>query len=387
MSFDECRKRCVGIVVFLATSSFFSSSSHAQATFQDLGTLPGFGAVSRPVVSANGLVVTGTVNSNTGGDLVRRAVRWTEADGLVSLGVPQTWEPALTWTEARAVSADGSIVVGNVNEDEGGFFWSEPDGFSIAGSRLWGVDHSGNRAIGTVIGSLSIQFSFARIYGSDGSITSLGNIGLGLATGLSSHGAVAVGWTTRSGATSFGQAFRSTALGVFEVLGSLPGQDYSIPNATNEDGTVIVGLSGQGFAFSDHQPASAANAFRWSTAEGMQDLGTLPGDATSEAFAVSADGKVVVGDSRPLGSPVGRAFLWSEDSGMLDLNAHLPTLGVDLNGWGLASATGISADGSVIVGEGWFNGASASWIVTGVPEPSTLALLLFSGLVASRRRR
>ena len=60
--------------------------------------------------------------------------------------------------------------------------------------------------------------------------------------------------------------------------------------------------------------------------------------------------------------------------------------GVDLTGWELQDARGISADGKVIVGTG-INpaGFAEAWIAT-IPEPST-GLLLASGFVGLGARR
>jgi probable HAF family extracellular repeat protein len=77
----------------------------------------------------------------------------------------------------------------------------------------------------------------------------------------------------------------------------------------------------------------------------MQDLGTLSGGGYSYASGVSDDGSVVVGWAQD-GSGQRRAFRWTS-SGMQDLG----TLGGD---WSLAY--GVSADGSVVVG--WAENAS-----------------------------
>jgi probable HAF family extracellular repeat protein len=81
----------------------------------------------------------------------------------------------------------------------------------------------------------------------------------------------------------------------------------------------------------------------------MQDLGTLGGSG-SEAFAVSADGSVVVGWAENAEGQE-RAFRWTAGGGMEDLNityAHLLTDGSEL--W---TANAISPDGRYIVGRGY----------------------------------
>src|SRR5687768_766202 len=69
----------------------------------------------------------------------------------------------------------------------------------------------------------------------------------------------------------------------------------------------------------------------------FQGLGHLPGETSSRAFAVSADGSIVTGNSSS------RAFRWTAETGMVPL----------LNPGGTAvvgTPRGISADGSVVVG-------------------------------------
>jgi len=72
----------------------------------------------------------------------------------------------------------------------------------------------------------------------------------------------------------------------------------------------------------------------------MRNLGTL-GDHFSAAFAVSADGRVVVGSSKNSINRL-RPFRWTVSGGMQDLGS-LPS---GENG----EAEGVSADGSVVVG-------------------------------------
>ena len=118
----------------------------------------------------------------------------------------------------------------------------------------------------------------------------------------------------------------------------------------------------------------------------MVGLGDLPGSAfASQAFDTSADGSVVVGASVTFGSG---AFVWTANDGMRSLHDILVTdLGLDLTGWTLTRALSISDDGLTIVGEGRNpNGFNEAWIAT-IPEPATLSLLAFGGLLLLRRKR
>jgi hypothetical protein len=64
---------------------------------------------------------------------------------------------------------------------------------------------------------------------------------------------------------------------------------------------------------------------------------------------------------------------------MRSLTGVLAGLGLDLAGWDLRTATGISADGSMIIGDGVNNGVEQAWIAV-IPEPGT-GLLLMTGLL------
>lgn len=131
-------------------------------------------------------------------------------------------------------------------------------------------------------------------------------------------------------------------------------------------------------------------AFRWTADGGMVGLGDLPGGSfSSTASSVSADGSVVLGFGQTsLGQ---EAFLWDETNGMRSLQEVLSgELGLDLTGWQLTEATAVSADGRTIVGNGTNpNGFEEGWIAV-VPEPSTYTLAgcgLVALLIAAWRRR
>jgi hypothetical protein len=105
----------------------------------------------------------------------------------------------------------------------------------------------------------------------------------------------------------------------------------------------------------------------------MQGLGGLPGGFFgSDALAVSTDGSVVVGSS--FAEEGARAIVWNAIDGLRDLSRVLvEDFGIDLGGWELTEATGVSADGGVIVGnginpEGQFEG----WIAVLACAPGVL---------------
>ncbi|MEM8767505.1 MAG: autotransporter domain-containing protein, partial [Pseudomonadota bacterium] len=158
----------------------------------------------------------------------------------------------------------------------------------------------------------------------------------GLAQAVSADGKVTVG-TLR-----FNSAFRWSADTGTQALGSTMGGRFSGGGAldVSGDGSVIVGWSTESF--------SNSQAFVWTEQTGMVGIGRLPGDARSIAEGVSADGQVVVGTSTELRGSVflsSQAFRWTESGGMVGLG--------DLEGGEFGSrATAVSADGSVVVGQG-----------------------------------
>jgi len=116
----------------------------------------------------------------------------------------------------------------------------------------------------------------------------------------------------------------------------------------------------------------------------FQGLGDLPGgNFWSYAGDVSADGSVIVGGGT---TDFGReAFIWDAENGMRNFGDVLVNdCGLDLTGWTLRYATGISADGLTIVGWGLGPNGTEGWIAT-IPEPATVLMLGFGGLMLRRK--
>jgi probable HAF family extracellular repeat protein len=117
----------------------------------------------------------------------------------------------------------------------------------------------------------------------------------------------------------------------FRGLGILPGETSSQAYGVSSDGFVVVGESSS---------SAGEEAFRWTSGSGMVGLGNLAPGKPSLAQAVSADGSVVVGTSGNLYAH-NDAFRWTSDGGMVAL---------DTGGIFFSYGNGVSADGSVIVG-------------------------------------
>jgi hypothetical protein len=121
----------------------------------------------------------------------------------------------------------------------------------------------------------------------------------------------------------------------------------------------------------------------------------LPGGRVfSVANDVSADGSVIVGVGETFSEPgvgaIHEAFLWTAETGILNLRDFLIASGVTgLDGWTLTEANGVSSDGLTIVGTGTHDGITEAWVAT-IPEPSTIILATLAAaaslLILARRR-
>jgi len=168
------------------------------------------------------------------------------------------------------------------------------------------------------------------------------------AQGTSSDGSVVVGmfWDTAVGTGR--QAFRWTEAGDMTLIGDLEGSGTkSYAYAVSADGMVVVGY---GTGDSGHE------AMRWTPLGGMVGLGDLPGwDFHSTAYAVSPDGSAVVGTASGASGP--EAFRWTRESGMVGLG-DLP------GGLSYSYGYGVSAGGTVVVGQSGVLGGSQAFIWT-----------------------
>jgi probable HAF family extracellular repeat protein len=144
-------------------------------------------------------------------------------------------------------------------------------------------------------------------------------------------------------------------------LGDIPGGGFGSAAADiSADGSVIVGVGTSDLC--------SGEAFRWEDGV-MVGLGTLPGTRGSAARAVSVNGSIIVGHATtdlcpPLKCLTDEAVVWDETNGMRNLQRVLvDDFGLDLTGWTLTNATGISDDGLAIVGDGInADGFAEGWI-------------------------
>jgi probable HAF family extracellular repeat protein len=308
-----------------------------------LGDLPGGRERSESAgVSADGSAVAGTAFLDPPIEI--QAFHWTRREGMIGLGVL----PLSHASAAVGISGDGRTVVGRSLGDlrYQAFRWSP-------GAGMRGVGFLRPQDTASIANAASFDGGF--IVGSSGSYDTQkqeafrwteasGMTGLGIlpggaqwgsaAAGVSADGSVVVGNSGSSDTLGF-EAFRWTESTGMVGLGFLSGRQDSIARAVSADGRVIVGASGR-------------RAFRWTEEDGMVAIADGGEGSSAIAYAASADGSVVVGEVAE------RAFIWDEAHGLRDLTDLLRASGA-LAGFPdtvLVRASGVSADGTVLVGDG-----------------------------------
>jgi hypothetical protein len=126
-------------------------------------------------------------------------------------------------------------------------------------------------------------------------------------------------------------------------------------------------------------PAAAQPAF--------QGLGQFPGYFQQEVTGISADGSIVVGFAGTNALQT-RATIWDQQHAMRFLQDVLrDDYNLNLPGWTLTWAYRISDDGTTILGTG-INpaGQNEGWVVT-LPDPSAGALAVFLAFALGSRAR
>jgi probable HAF family extracellular repeat protein len=251
------------------------------------------------------------------------------------------------YSAASGVSADGSVVVGYSNSAAGmeAFRWTSGHGITgLKFSHASAVSDDGSVVVGhATTGSRTEPVRWTALDGAQVADT-WPELNDTSACDVSASGDVIVGFASSAGpgADRREMAFLWSAQRGFARLKHSEEENVSSEaRAVSSDGKVVAGAV--------RLESGHSEAFRWSRQSGLVRLGFLPGHTTSVAHGISADGSVVVGKS---GNYIhSEAFRWTEQSGMVGLGSLR-----DRPGDG--AAFDVSADGSVIVG---FSTGAAGW--------------------------
>jgi probable HAF family extracellular repeat protein len=349
------------ITLTMATMSF---AGPPRYTITDLGTLGG--TYSR----AAGLNDLGQVTgwSHTSGSSTDRAFLWSAELGMANLGT-------LGGSRSLAYTINNAgQIVGQSHSGTGfwrAFLWESSTGMVNLGTPSGTID-----SVARGINDSGRIAGFA--YNSSGNPSAITRDGSGWQTletlGGTYSQAQAVNAAGRivGDATLPGNALKSAVIwdeGQVTDLGRLPSTSGATSldvNAADE----VVGWSGDTYSLDGH-------AFHWSN-NYMTDLGTL-GGVTSRAYAIN-DAGLITGASKISTGTQWHGFLYY-DWVMYDLN----DLVAPGSGWELIDAQDINASGQ-IVGNGLINGETHAFLLTPVPEPGSLTLILLGGWAMIRRR-
>lgn len=303
-----------------------SAAAHAGVavpgyTLQDLGTVPGATSSSAAAINDAGHVV-GT--SGSGGQSTHA---FAYAGGSITdLGV------GLSGSSFATGINDSDQIVGYTTSGtlpNGAFLYSKGNYQSLP--QL--VEAAGINNQGQIAGDISLTSPpgrFAALY-SNGTVQNLGVQGssFNIGAGINNNGQVI--FNSSQGTTYEGYLYSNGALTELPTLGGFSGTVYAINDQGQIVGTAMTAGTYRG---------GDSHAYLYSDGT-IQDLGTLPGDTTSEALGINDAGEIVGDSENGIGNP-GHAFL-DVNGTMYDVN----NLVSGDAGYVITSAVAINASGQI----------------------------------------
>lgn len=310
------------------------------ASFQGLGDLPGAEFYSEAYgISGDGRVVVGASQSvvpPSYSSPANEAFYWTQATGMIGMG---DFPGGKLSSQAKAASTNGNVIVGHGKPDSPSyeaFRWTAETGLAGLGylpegsqyTQALDVSVDGSVVVGVGEGELGSEaFRWTESTG----IVGLGHLPGGsgsffsIACAVSADGSVIIGEDTSTGSY---QPFIWTAETGMQII---PGYSTNARDISGNGQVVVL----------DMDSGSYSNAYRWTAVGGEEKIGN------GRIYATNWDGSVIVGSNND------QAFIWDSENGMRNLKDYLITLSCfGMVGWNSTTATGISDDGTVIVGYG-----------------------------------
>ncbi len=348
------------ILGLAASLALLAQPAHAAVTFDFL-----FDEGYPLAASNDGSVVVG--NGASGGYI---PFYWTESTGFVSLGRPQF----VGGGGIPGVSADGTRIASSIGSVDSSYTtqglwtqatgWQElmppipPDGGSTDGSygNVWGMSGDGSTVVG-----LYWRHGFGRAHASKWT-QATGVVDLGgtttnqasRANGANYDASVIVGWVETPTGPWRPAAWVNGSLVLLSDYDEATIAWHGEARSTSPNGDIIVGLAKD--PVSNRRAAAmwkrTGGVFGPTQVLGYVD-GTEPG-GINIAYSVSADGSIVVGYCSFDGSPfTPTGFVWTEATGVIDVNEYLANNGVLVDpNFTIQSLTKVTPDGSKIFGYG-----------------------------------
>jgi probable HAF family extracellular repeat protein len=321
----QARSWCVGVVV--AFSALLVSSRHAS----------GQNARPRELPRYRVDVVEYTSLGGYGYDINDRGqVALPSASSTLAA---KRWDPDagfLTVAEqslATGINKHGDVTVVHEGDRFLSALWTERDGLTDLGTigrQTWADDVNDHQVVvGWTERDTDERERYAFRWTREGGLRTLPNLPGGPREGGNAFDVTNKGLIVGYSYGASGQEAVRWVDGQVQGLGDFPGGLYeSAAFAANERGQIVgVGhLEGDGSDLNgDGEPDPIARAFLWSDEKGMIDLGALGEDHHSVAYDITDDG-MVVGYSvkRPGGMTLAfTPFVWTEETGMVDVHTLL----------------------------------------------------------------
>lgn len=309
-------------LVFLASTTLANAQGY---TVQELGVLPGGSGVPR-ALNSSGVIVGRTGGPHGGGT---DAFMWTPGKGSKKLGRLRSGD----FSGAFAINDAGSVAGwANSANSVQAFVWSNSRGMENLGeilqarsSRAYAINNGGQVA-GSYVNAKGETRAF--VWNRQSGVTSLSPL-----DGDVFAAALAIDQTGNAVGESSGAPGKRAVMwdrsGKAKELAPVAGFTESNALAINGNGT-IVGYVARG---------ESVHAVAW-RGDAAIDLGTLPGGTYSQAFGVNNRETVVGAAGSPLGT---RAFVWTEATGMEDLNTKINVPHIFL-----AGASAINERGQIV---------------------------------------
>ncbi len=316
--------------------------------FTSLGSLPDDYRTYAIAVSADGSVVAGSEDLNNG---QQRTFRWTAAGGMVALG----YLPGDTSSQPIGVSDDGSVIVGTSSNpsnqltvNKAPFLWKNgtitaipvPDGeyCSAAGVSGDGTVVIGNCSFPTPPHALAFRWTSA---------AGMVAMGADRLLAISGDGSTIVGYCNTPPAVPgglCGAQVWSAANAPVRISG-----EGGAAQAVSRNGSMVAGFS-----------PNDGGVFQWSAQSGTTSISTPSGTGPANTVSgISADGRVMVGykncdplKAAPYDFTCLVPWIWTAQRGTRNLTtALMDDYQFSVQGWSLGSV-GISADGYTLIGTG-----------------------------------
>ncbi|UVO53568.1 autotransporter domain-containing protein [Sphingomonas sp. SUN039] len=301
---------------------------------------PGFLYINERI-SGNGLAMSGFNPDSPD----RNAIVWTAGTGAFLIANRSAREIA---TGSAAIDSTGTYFAVNtgtydpgstaINRIRSAYRYTMAGGYQSIGSfgATWGMQGNGISGDGSIIVGEADDLSIPQPLDFTG--VPAGQPGIALPV----FDRAAFRWSETGGMS------RLVDLSAAPVGGTV--RSHSIASGISRDGTTIVGES--------RGSTGQVQAVYW-RGSAINSLGFLPGVAAptgtgtnaagaTHALAANLDGSVIVG--RASTATLDRAWRWTASGGMQDLNVFAANAGINLGGYVLTDAVGLSDNGEVVTG-------------------------------------